>query len=550
MSEKVQIELSVDQVQAVQAWIKNNQLIVQNEEALRKLGEASEKAAHKSKEGFDASATAIHSFSQGAVKAHLGLNALNTAVELFKQRMEQIDQLNKNAFDYQLDKGTSQRKALLALGKNADITPQQMVARVEKESVIDPARTYQMLDAAVSASGELGATRGLDTALAAGKYGKHLGNEELTRMTTGALELQKGSPEYSAEQSVAKLFELLEISRVESPDKFAKNVLPAMNQARAYGGMKDDIGTVNAFFSALQQRMGDGEGATSTTAGLTLLKQLTVEGRKAGLFGEGTSIEGQLNAIQGDSKEAVAIRRKLLGPLEAGYVADQKNQKAGRESDPKLRGEAQAYIALKEMLEAGSQTDKTFRDFAKRSSGTPAEVLARAQQFERELDSMPGQQVGRTTRAYDRSTAGIRGDLGRAMEGSQEKFYAMLREIGVNELDIGAHYASRGVGRTLFGNRAPDEVLTDQITTLDDWRQSLAFSAKQREKFRGPNDQTVLEERLSVAKLQELIDELKQQRADYQKQHQEQLAALKAPVELKPPANAAPRPAPAAALND
>jgi hypothetical protein len=550
MAEKVQIELTVEQAQAINAWIKNNSAIVQNQEALRKLGEASEAASNKSKSGFEGAVTAIYGFTKGVAGGLLSMNTLNQAVDLFKQRLEQIDRLNRNAFDYQVDKGTAQRKALLALGKDGDITPQQMVQRVENESRIDPARTYQMLDAAVSAAGDLGATRGLETALAAGNFAPHLANDELTSMTTGALELQKGSPEYGPAQSIAKLLELLEISRVESPDKFGKNVLPGLGQARAYGGMKDDIGFVNAFFSSLQQRMGDGEGATSTTAGLTLLKQLTVEGRKAGLFGEGTSIEDQLNAVQGDSKEAIAIRKKLLGPLEAGYVADRAAQKAGRASDPKLRGEAQAYIALSEMLQAGSQTDQTMRRFAAKGGGSPEETLRRAEALQQELDSVPGQQAGRSARAYDRSQAGIRGDLGRAMEGTQEKFYDVLREVGVNELELGTHYAWRGVGRMFGGNRKPDEVLTDQIDTLEDWRGTLAFSAKERAKWRGGDDQQVKEDTLSARKLDELIAELRAQREDYQRQHAEEMEALRTPVEIKLPANVAPAAAPAGMLND
>ncbi|MDQ3288912.1 MAG: hypothetical protein M3Q42_11780 [Pseudomonadota bacterium] len=531
MSEKVQIELTVEQAQAVNAWIKNNQAIVQNEESLKKLGDASEKASRKSKDGHEQAGAALLRWTQGMLSGITVMSVMTKAAQLYNAELENTARLNRSAFDHQMDKGVAQRKAVMALGMSADMTPQQMVAMVEKEAR-DPASVYQMLDAAISAAGDLGAERATRTAIAADKFGAHLGVEERSRMAAGALQLQKGSPEYNPEQAIAKQSELQEVSAVADPGNFAKNVMPAIAQARAFGGNKDDVGLVNALFSSIQQRMGDEEGSTSSTAVIGMLKQLSIEGRKAGLFAEGASIEEQLDAIQGDSKEAVALRRKLLGPMEKGYSADQANQKAGRESDPKLRAEARSYIPVSEILQGGSQTDKMYREFAAKGGSTPAESLAKQQALLDVTDSLPEQQAHRAQQALKKAADSFKTSKRAAGAIAAEDIPKLLRESGQSDFETtwdqrlenwrggtGVEKLERGIG--LLEHRRNQLFLEGQRAPAGSEEEAVARAAA-----------TELETQTAVLR--------------------EVLATLKTPkpVELKPAANVVPQATPAAGLND
>jgi hypothetical protein len=106
--------------------------------------------------------------------------------------------------------------------------------------------------------------------------------------------LQKGFPEYSARQAVSQVLQSLTAARQESVGAFAKNTIPAISQARAFGGDSDSFGFLSSLFAGVGQRSGDPEGSSTRTGVLSFLKQIQVAGRGAGLFDESTSVEDKL----------------------------------------------------------------------------------------------------------------------------------------------------------------------------------------------------------------------------------------------------------------
>src|SRR5262245_22396598 len=108
MSEKVSIELSVEQAGAVRGWLENNKGIVQNEEGLKALEKASERASKKSKSMWEGVGAA-------ALKTATAVMSVTKAMELFQKEIEAHERRNENAKNQQLELGPTQRRAYDAL---------------------------------------------------------------------------------------------------------------------------------------------------------------------------------------------------------------------------------------------------------------------------------------------------------------------------------------------------------------------------------------------------------------------------------------------------
>lgn len=429
--EKVSIQLDVETAQAIGAWLQNNRAIVQNEESLRKLEDASKRAGKSSKEGFDLAATAVGGVMRQVTGLIAGMASVHTATALFRKELEAVDRIRQKALDFQLDVGTAQRQAITALGPNADISMAQFVEMIESGTKIPLATQYAVATAAVSGAGQLGARRGTETALAAGELAPHENAQALRAIASGAIELQKSFPEYGARESVAQILQAASVARQEDVGALAKNTIPAVGQARAFFKGNADFQTLFALLNAVGQRSGDVEGSRTRTAVTSFLKQITTEGATRGMFEVGASPDEMFAAIQGDTEEAKSLRRKLLGPLEASFRATQRADRAGKAVDPKLRSEAQQFIAMSELFDPNSQTFQMFRQFREQGAGTPQEVLARQEAFGRQIEALPGQQAVEVTRALQAGAERFRAIPSRALAGiSSESMRDFLVESG------------------------------------------------------------------------------------------------------------------------
>lgn len=421
--------MNVQDAQQAAAWARQRQYIVQTIAGMSQLQQAGTQAGAKTQAAFQGLGGTVTNVA-GGLKGITGtLFGITTAVQLFKREIDGIKMRNENALESQLNVAAAQRSALSALGTGANISQKDLIRRIESQSFVLPATAYSVAESAISGSGNLGARRAIDTTIAAGEFAPHLDVGSLRSIASGALELQKSYPEYNARQAVAQVFQAMAIDRSEDPGQFAKNVIPGIANARAFGGGKDSFGFMASFFSAIGQRAGDPYGAVTRTAGINFMEQILTEGVASGLFKKGTSVEGQLQAVRGSDPRAVAIRNKLLGALSDDRTAAEAASKKDP-SDGQLHTRAATMIAMSEMLQPGSQTAKMVEEFKRRSAGSPSQVLARQEEFMRGVNTLPGQQSFAAQRAVDVGIAGLRTDPNRGLRGVRAELVKGLYEAG------------------------------------------------------------------------------------------------------------------------
>lgn len=545
--EKVSILLDVETAQAIGAWLQNNRAIVMNEESLQKLEGASKRASRTSKEGFDLANTAVGNVMRQVTGLIAGMASVHTATALFRKELEAVDRVRQKALDFQLDAATAQRQALTALGSRGDISQEELIRRIEAQTNIPIAQQYLVATSAISGAGSLGASRAVDTAIAAGEFAPHLQAEELRQVTSGALELQKSFPEYAPRQAISQVLAWAGPARQEDIGKLSKNIIPAVGQARAWFQGNADAQTLFSFFNAIAQRSGDVEGAVSRTGGMSFLRQMTTEGVGRGLFDLGASPDEMFAALQADTEEAKALRRKLLGPLEVSF---REAKRKGDAADPKLRSEAQTYIALAEMFDPTSQTFQLFQQG--RQGGTPEQVLAEQEAFVRKIEAQPLQQAFRAKRSIDVGLEKLRSDPSRAL--------GSLRRNELAELLVESGYsatmaeAESFVGAAISGGGTPTEQLDkiirplrDRETGLRDVRAIRGRGFGESEQAFGRREQAAIAERSRLADALDAVADLLEEQRDLLK---EQNHMMQQPQKVELPANAQPARPGAAALNE
>jgi hypothetical protein len=281
MAEKVQIELTLEQAQAVRGWLENNRAIVQNEASLKALEDASKQASDTSKRGFDAANGMLANFGRTALATVTSVLSIRTAMQLLGKEIEANNRKNAAALDQQLDLATHQRRAFDALAPNSDLTPQALTSLVESQTQIPLAQQYPAIVAALKEAGSgFSQRQAAETALFAGGLAPHLQGQELADLAAGAVDLQKQRPGLGKEQSVAQLLRLSRYSE-SSVAELSKELVPALGRGQSFGGAK--AGTLEGFYLALQDKMDVGVGEAVAT-GEKFLRDLSVKGDKAGLF--------------------------------------------------------------------------------------------------------------------------------------------------------------------------------------------------------------------------------------------------------------------------
>lgn len=507
MSEKVSIELTVEQAQAVRAWLQNNQAIVQNAEALRALEKASEKASKKSKDGFDEMAKA-------ALKAASAYLTVQTGLQLIGQELDNINRKNKAAMDQQLNLAGSQRKAIDALRPGSDLTADELVKAVGERSTVEQKLSLATVTKALKEGGAGGSDRAaLETGLYAQKLAPHLA-EELPDLAAGAVDMQKQMPGLSPQQSVAQLVQMRRFSE-SSIGEISKDLVPAVARERLRSGGKDEAGDISAFFMALQGGMDEGNIGAAVGAGQTFLSRLSRA------MGKPNASLSEILKFAGSDRG-----KKVIGQLRM----------------------PEAKPALMSMA-GGGEVAQDFEKFKREMAGDHAEVQAREEARAGGIAAMPSQQTAEVQRGLVQGLERFRSDPSRALAGlEQQGLSELLVESGV--------YATEQKYSDAMKTIAPSRKVGDLMGSVKRRRRVLENTEHSTYAMGGvgfgPVPMTSTTRTIS-AEDQRSIEILKGVEEQLQKLVELQEAAGKTPTEVKVtslPASNQPQPAAAGGLSD
>lgn len=383
VSRDVSVKLSVQEADAVASFLAFARSVNKTGDELEKTSTKGERGGRKAATGWKEFGGEVAKVGAAFLAAQGGAAGFQKLLSMVNEELRIHQQLRKQAADQQISAGNASRRAIYALGKGADVTPEELTERVQKGAAgTDPAAAYLEAEAALSARGSMKASRALDTLEMIHRYRPDLPSEDRRHFVSAALELQKvyGS---SAEEAVASTMEMIASARTTEAGKMARNLVQGITQSRAFGGDQDSFRYMAALQLGIGQRAGDPEGRVSRTGLLTFLRQLKTE--TSPVLGNDATVQQQLEWITSADKQATQIRQQLLGPL--SEKADEKAK------DPQLRSEAQTFVAISELLKPDSKVWTEINSALERISGLNSQAVENMRQMDARIRAMPSQQA-------------------------------------------------------------------------------------------------------------------------------------------------------------
>jgi hypothetical protein len=545
MSDKVSIELSVQDAQAVRAWIANHQGIVMNTDALKALEKASESAAKKSQDGFKTVDKEIVGVTDKVTRLASGLTILGTVwksvtklSELYKQELDQIIERQKRSGQRQTEFAPAFRRAFHAAG--GEIKADDLYETLVKgANGVDPAELALTFEAASSASGKLGKKQVLASVMQTAKMRPDLDLESRSNLTTGALQLQK---EFggTTEQAMAAVQQSFTTSRAESLSSFSKNVVPTAVSLHQMGRGKDSFEDLMSLAVGFGQGMNDPTGEKSRTSLIHLVKELKEKAASKGLIGGDAGVMDTLQAVRGNKQ----LQSTLLGAFAQNSLGESQASLKKKIKEGKLTTEAAAFQASVDLV-TGRSDSAVMQEMATARQGIlpvgPGAVAAISAR-EAELAGSRYSVAASLSREGQQSTNEIEllskfGSLGSAQTFVAEK----QKQLGVNALGRqSAEYAMQAASGA-YAQAAPTpeigyaalarntlKVDVDRILAGKGYLGDLSVTAADRENAR------LMQK--TIDKLDELITV--------------QREAAGKPVEVKLPPNVQPKAGAASGLND
>jgi hypothetical protein len=511
VSEKINIELSVEQAQAVRAWMSNHQAIVQNEEALRALEKAADKAGHTSHSMFEKAAEKAHEVGKEILGLATAFFTVHKAAKLFENELEAIFRRREKALEQQLDLGTVKKQALgLASKKGSDMTAGELEQYLEGHSTMEMRGQYAAFKRAHKDSGRgASTTASADISLAAGEFGTGMGmsEDQIVELAGAAAIARKQNPKLTGREATAQVFQLAGLSRNGAGDM--KPLMEAVARQRRATGSDDR--ELQSFFLALSE------------------------------------------GLEADLSEAIPVGEKVIANL--SKQTGGKNKKlseliashGGIEKMVKTMRGGMGFAAGKELSHGTIQ--KTMAEMQEALGRSPEETVANVERQMAGAVSTPGMQVVALEHGLKLSQQKLRaGRPEMAMHAFRDEFVKSLTEFG--------GFASLDQANTALGKLNPSQPIAAQMQEMESMvreRQKMlradkilgsygdmyGFGGPGRTNSRPANEQ----EMRSAEALEQILEEIKKQTETIQNLEQQ-------PREIRLPPNVQPQAGAAASLND
>lgn len=406
----VTITLNAKDAEAVRAWQRMKQGIGAAEQELSRMGKTSQRSGRQASAG-------LRSVAANSARAVAGVAGIGSAiagvlsfVQLLRKELGAVTERRREFANQQVTVGDASQRAFRALGDPS------LQAEVEQRILADTsgvplAEKFLVAETAFSSAGKkIGPKRAIDTALDVFNFAPDLDVDALKAVTEAALAFQKGFPESKPEEAIAAVFQTLSTARQTNVADFARNVAPAIAQARAFSAKPgarqgtDEFRDLAALFVGVGQRSGDPQGRFSRTAVLKFLEQINQEALQAGLIEKGEGPLVAQAALLSGRPKAEQVRKKLLGVF--GAEADEARE--GAAGSPELRSEAQAKIAILELLQPGSQTLREVQAAREAILGLNQASVRFAKNMRDAINAMDSQLAPQLRRIREGTVSGIR----------------------------------------------------------------------------------------------------------------------------------------------
>jgi hypothetical protein len=294
-------------------------------------------------------------------------------VALLRTEIQEFREAQKTSADKQLEVAPMQRAAILNLGDDPTMSPEQLNVRADalsKQRKLPLAKVYDILSNTLSSRGALTSEDAIKAADVAAEASPYAGTTEIAGSVLDMQNRYGGS----AEQMMGINLGTQQASRVKDTASFAKNVVPTIVQL---GGFGDSVEESSRLVAALSTAMNDLEGRQSSTAAEQLAKQLAI------------ALPDQKNTTE---------RFKFL-QTEAGAKDRTKLFGDGKGKKGTLSFESGAYVAMNELVASGD--NQTKRAYQAAAAAIP--TLEKAETYYRDTIGRVNRQTLQLQSEFDRT---------------------------------------------------------------------------------------------------------------------------------------------------
>ena len=332
------------------------------------------------------------------------MQGLSTIQNMIMSNIQRQRQMRREIADLNISEANAMRRALNALGRGADLTPQELDDRLERASTETGVSKKSLALAAettLSSRGERTAAEAVDVLTKSARLRPDLADQpaELAQLTEGAFAVIKEF-NVSADKALSGVSGLFTTARVTDMASLSRNLLPSIMKSRSFStsetGERDDFNFLAGVAAQISQRSEDPTGRQSATQiekFFADMKRITLE-----LGFKGTS-EQQLKFVQGN----LEARRRMFGTF--GFTPQQLEDER-RRSDRLPKGEARSEVKTKvaaaELTVPGSTGVRSMQDLRKRIGNLSDKDVAEQERFQRQINSSRSQQLATLKRDLDR----------------------------------------------------------------------------------------------------------------------------------------------------
>lgn len=445
MSNDVKITISGNDAQMIAVWQRQQAEILNNQQALMKMGQAGERAGAQISKGIEAGllqATRFVSAISGIGSVTAGIMAAASAL---KREYEDLMARQKKAANAQINLADAQSQLLINLGTDKEVDAQkaiQMAREGSRATGLSEKDFTQAFSDALSARGDKSATEAFQATKAAGALLPF--NPEAAKLLSGAtLDISKGA-NISPEAAVGYFASVSRAARVTNFQGTAEHIAPGIVGVTKFG---DDLQKAGALLATLSLGEADPTGRRSRTASISLAQQL--EERLPDL----PDTEARIRAIQGDDK----LRKRFF---EGGkFKVGGKNKEFGAASF-----EATALPTVRGLLsgDAASQERKEY-EASLQNVIDPAKGEQVYAELMKDIGSLPSVQLARKKRFSENAAEGRRIDDKEAgrIDVSREGLEDILSSHGYGSFarkDVGSAFAF-----DVFRGLSPEYAMEKQL---------------------------------------------------------------------------------------
>ena len=328
-SGKVEITMTAQEAQAVQAWMRLRAVGPQGfEKDVRKTGAAGAKAGTQIKQGMLGAGAAIKVLRRDVLAMATGFLGVQQAMSAIRNEADAIRKLQQTAGQSQTAFGKQLQRTFNALPEGSDITLSGLKDAVLSERQIktrvSPIDQLVAIQGVFAAKGPLvSAKESVDISQTVSEIFPSVADKpaDILAINKAALSIKKTFPEAgSIKDILSSLNEGFQQSNVTDPAKFAATIVALTGQLKQItDDPNDSLEKFLAFGSALTQVSLEDTGKLTATAMVNLLTTMRANALGTGAITSDQGVFAGKDAFKdpGRSRETEAVRQRLVGVLDA-----------------------------------------------------------------------------------------------------------------------------------------------------------------------------------------------------------------------------------------